>query len=125
MNRCAFVRLCALAVLLSSTGLAQAQRQFPDKALRGTLEVQRFPHIRINGEPDRLSPGARIRNAQNQIVAPASVAGQPLVVNYLRELNGLVHEVWILSPAEAEQKRAHEGTMRNFRFASELPQGTQ
>lgn len=119
MNRCAPVRLCALALALLVPSLAQAQRQFPEKALRGQLEIVQVPDIRLNGEPGRLSPGARIRNTQNLIVVPNTLLGQQLTVNYVRELNGLVHEVWILTPEEAKLERAHEGVIRNYRFSSE------
>jgi len=123
MNRCAFLRVCALA-LLFPLGLAQAQgRNFPEKALRGQFEIVQVPEVRINGETARLSPGARIRNAQNMIVPPNMLLGQLLLVNYVREATtGMVHEVWILTPEEARQDRAHEGTMRNFRFGSETRQ---
>jgi hypothetical protein len=32
-----------------------------------------------------------------------SIVGQNLLVNFVREPNGLVHEVWILNEAEAKQ----------------------
>lgn len=119
MNRCVAARLLALA-LLFPLGLVHAQvRNFPEKALRGQLEIVQVPDVRINGELTRLSPGARIRNTQNLIVMPTTLLGQQLTVNYVRELNGYVHEVWILTPEETQEKRASEGTVRNFRFASE------
>lgn len=120
MNRCVAARLLALALpLFLLPGLAQAQRQFPERALRGQLEIVQIPEIRINGELTRLSPGARIRNTQNLIVMPTTLLGQEWTVNYVREFSGLVHEVWLLTPEEAKEKRAFEGTVRNFRFASE------
>lgn len=121
MNRCAFARLGVLALLLPTLALAQV-RNFPEKALRGQLEILQVPQIRLNGNTDQLSPGARIRNTSNLIVIPNSLLGQFLTVNYLREPStGLVHEVWLLTPEEAALERPHEGTLRNFRFASELP----
>ncbi len=103
--------------------LAQAEdglRQFPKQALRGYLEVTAAPLVQLDGKQDRMSPGARIRNAQNLIVLPGALRGQTLVVNYVREMNGLIHEVWILTPREVEEKRAGAGTVRNFIFESEL-----
>lgn len=120
MNRCAAARLLALALpLFLLPTFAQAQRQFPERAMRGQFEIVQVPEVRINGELTRLSPGARIRNTQNLIVMPTTLIGQQYTVNYVRELNGFVHEVWILTSEEAKEKRAHEGTVRNFRFASE------
>ncbi len=101
---------------------AQAQdavRAFPERALRGTLVVQTAPEVLLDGAPARLSPGARIRDVNNLLVMPAHLAGQELTVNYLRDPQGLVHEVWILNAAEAAQKRAGASSGRNFLFASE------
>ena len=121
MNRCVAARLGVLALLLPTLALAQV-RNFPEKALRGQLEIVQVPQIRLNGETARLSPGARIRGTNNLIVSPNSLLGQQLLVNYVREATtGMVHEVWLLTPEEAALDRAHEGTMRNFRFASEIP----
>lgn len=130
MNRCldllrpAMARpllLATLALCSTAGALAQTQpvRAFPDSALRAKLVVVQPPEITLNGEPARLSPGARIRSQNNTLLLSGSLVGQELVVNYVRDLQGLVHEVWVLNPAEAAQKRAGATTERNFRFASE------
>ena len=99
--------LTCLASLAAMPVAAQSlARQFPAAALRGTLEVTTPPDILLNGRPERLSPGARIRGLSNTLVMSASLVGQPVLVNYLRDPLGLVHEVWILSAAEAQEKRA-------------------
>ncbi len=67
------------------------------------------PTITLDGKPDRLSPGARIRNAQNMLVMSNTLIGQRLVVNYTREAAGMVHEVWILTPPEAALPRKSAG----------------
>jgi hypothetical protein len=54
---------------------------------------------------DRLSPGSRIRATSNLLVMSASLVGQELTVNYVRDAAGLLHEVWILTPEEAAAKR--------------------
>ena len=97
-------------IALTCTQLAAqvVLRQFPAAALRGTLQITTPPDILINGQPARLSPGARIKGTSNTLVMSASLAGQVLVVNYLRDGQGLVHEVWLLSEAEAQEKRASE-----------------
>ena len=105
------LQCAALASLLGLSSLplaAQGQlRQFPAAALRGTLEVTTPPDILINGKPARLSPGARIKGTTNTLVMSASLAGQPVLVNYLRDGQGLVHEVWLLTAAEALEKPAN------------------
>ena len=132
MNRCNFSRsrqpwwaplaLGLLSALLATTALAdEGFRQFPKQALRGNLVVMGTPQVVLDGKPDRLSPGSRIRNTRNMIVMPSSVKGKALVVNYVREPNGLIHEVWILTEKEAQAERAGGGTQTNIVFASQLP----
>jgi hypothetical protein len=75
--------------------------------------------VLINGQPERLSPGARIKNTNNTLALSGSLVGQRLLVNYLRETHGLVHEVWILNEAEAQQKRTGSEPSTNFTFASD------
>ena len=134
MNRCP-TRPRGVPFLSALAGLALAAaampwaasaqnllRQFPAAALRGTLEVTAPPEVLINGQPARLSPGARIKNTNNALVMSASLVGNRLVVNYLRDPQGLVHEVWLLSPTEAQEKRAGMGTVYNFNFGSDAQQ---
>jgi hypothetical protein len=118
MNRCnAFLPkpqlrrqllVSALAMpLLVLPSLASAQlgiRPFPPSAERGTLVVTNPPVIQLNGKPDRLSPGSRIRGQNNMLVLSGSVIGQALLVNFVRTPTGEVHEVWVLTPAEAALK---------------------
>jgi hypothetical protein len=88
----------------AASGDTGGQRVFPRNAMRASLVVTAAPDIEINGKPDRLSPGARIRSVQNTLVLPANLMGQKLLVNYTREPSGMVHEVWILNELEARQK---------------------
>ncbi len=117
MNRClktfpaaiavAIASLIALGgVALSFNAIAQGTvRTFPEKALRGKLLVTQAPEVRLDGKPDRLAPGARIRGPDNLLLTSARLTGEPYAVNYLRDGHGLIHEVWILTPAEAALKR--------------------
>lgn len=116
MNRCfphhaagrssAALALCLLILGLWPAAQAQTQtRQFPAAALRGTLVVVQPPVISLDGKPARLSPGSRIRNTTNMLVMSGALVGQELNVNYVLEPNGMVHEAWILTPAEAAEKR--------------------
>jgi hypothetical protein len=94
-------------------------RKFPANALRGKLQVGQAPDIRIDGKADRLSPGSRIRDLQNRIVLPGNLVGLELTVNFTRAPTGEVHDVWILTEAEARQKIKTNTPERNFSFASE------
>jgi hypothetical protein len=100
MNRC----LVAFALALLAALPAHAQRVFESNALRGELQITTPPEALLNGQPARLSPGARIRSAQNLIVLSGTVVGQKLVVHYTVDGFGLVHNVWILSAEEASRQ---------------------
>ena len=127
MNRCTslirnfrllpFVALCAFGALLLATGAraqdADAQneaaaggRNFPEGTLRGSFRMVEAPEIELDGRADRLSPGARIRSAQNMLLMPATLIGQKLRVNYTRDASNLVSQVWVLTPEEARVARA-------------------
>jgi hypothetical protein len=128
MNRCLparkgfFLGLMSLLLVTLAPAPAAAQelvRQFPAAAKRGTLQVTQPPNILINGVPERLSPGARIKNPNNMIVLSGSLVGQALLVNYLRDPQGQIHEVWLLNAAEAQHKRTGMEAVTNFIFGSD------
>jgi hypothetical protein len=94
----------ALPLLLAAGAAAQTSRPFPATALRGALVITQPPEVLLNGAPSRLSPGARIRGANNMLQLSATLVGQNLLVHYTREPSGLVHDVWVLTPDEAARK---------------------
>ena len=119
MNRCELVlpnrmRRLALLTLLSLGFGATAQtnnvREFPKTALRGNLSIVSPPEILLDGKADRLSPGSRIRGTNNLMLLSGGLIGQTLVVNYTREAQGMVHDVWILTPDEADLPRERAAT---------------
>ena len=115
MNRCLphtarFLRLTAPAALLAGlvfsalgSSAQVVNRPFPANAVRGVLTVTQPPDVLMDGKADRLSPGARIRSTNNLTVVSGALVGQGLRVNYTREPNGYIHEVWVLTDAEARQ----------------------
>lgn len=134
MNRCLtpksstprfFLKTLGLALLgvsALSVNLAQAQagvREFPASAQRGMLVVTNPPEVLINGKAARLSPGARIKGANNLLVLSSTLAGRSVLVNYRKDAQGLIHEAWILSPEEAAQERGGMETVINFIFGSD------
>ena len=129
MNRWTSSLLLPLAALLISTASAQSEvgapnlRTFPKDAKRGELIVVSAPDIAINGRPDRLSPGVRIRDARNNLVLSGTLANQALVVNYVRDNTGLVHNVWVLSSEEIKQKMPGQpdGLFSNIRSTFDTP----
>ena len=111
--------LCVLSLTPSASSAQTGLRQFPPAALRGTLQVTQPPEVLINGAPARLSPGARIKGVSNLLVMSGTLVGQHVLVNYVRDTQGMIHEVWILSEQEALQKRKGMEPTFNFSFGSD------
>ena len=104
-----FFSVLALGLLTASLAAAQQNpmqniRPFPPAAQRGVMVITQPPELVLNEKADRLSPGARIRGTNNMLVMSGSLIGQKLLVNFVREPGGAVHEVWILTEAEAALK---------------------
>jgi hypothetical protein len=77
------------------------ERMFPPIAKRGTLSMENYPTVAMDGEARRLSAGAWIRNEDNTIDMPVTLQGRQFVVNYTENNLGEIDRVWILSPTEA------------------------
>ena len=100
---------CALAVLVGVSlhvpAAAQVLRTFPQNTLRGAMVFGDYPQVTLNGRKTQLSPGARVRNEQNMIAMPGSLAGSRVLVHYTLDIGGeMVRDVWILRPDEAAIK---------------------
>ena len=93
-------------------------RRFPPKAVRGQLLVLTTPDIALDGKADRFAPGVRIRDANNNLVLPATLVNQPLAVKYVRDNIGLVQLVWVLTSEEAARDKK-PGFFSNLRSAFE------
>ena len=101
MYRCAFAALAATCFIAPA---AAQQRAFPQNALRGALTINSSSDATLNGQPARLAPGLRIRGQNNMLDMSGSVIGQKLLVNYAVDMQGLVKDVWVLTPEEAARK---------------------
>jgi hypothetical protein len=111
MNRCnEILARVMFAVLAAVTGIslihvetAAAQgirREAPADVVLGRLVVTAPPEVTVDGKPERLSPGSRIRDLNNMLVLSAGIMGRELPVVYKRDPVGLVHEVWLLTEEE-------------------------
>ncbi len=113
------IATCALltcaSALFSLNSWAQT-REFPAAALRGSLEVTVPPQVVLDGKLDQLSPGARIHGTNNMLLLSGALVGQKVKVNYIREINGALSEVWVLTEAEAAVKRPTANPSRFFTF---------
>jgi hypothetical protein len=94
----------SLAAICLLSGSVQAQlRSIPDQAKRGEIRHVQDLDVSIDGVRQRLAPGAQIRDQSNRVLVPAAVpAGAQ--VKYLVNDEGLVRQVWILTPAEAAKR---------------------
>lgn len=103
MNRCIRTLLAPAAFVLA-WGTAQAQdvirQTIPGDAKLAVMQVTVPPEVLIDGKVDRLSPGARIRAENNMMVLSGALSGQSLLVAYVREPGGMLHNVWVLNAAE-------------------------
>ncbi len=101
---------CALAAIVVATSIlapasAQTLRTFPPNTLRGAMIFGDYPVVSLNGLVTRLSPGSRVRGADNMTVMPPAIAGNKLLVHYTVDVgSNLVKDVWILTPDEAAIK---------------------
>lgn len=105
-----------IAPLLLATASAFSQsvvREAPAGVIPGRMVVTQPPEITLNGTPDRLSPGARIRNVNNMAVLSGTLVGQNLPMVYRRDSVGLVHEVWLLTESEYAKVQDHAGNTAN------------
>jgi hypothetical protein len=95
----------ALTIMLLAgfATLASAQlRTVPQDAKGGKIQHVQEMLVAIDGVQMRLAPGAQIRDESNRLVLPIGLAaGTP--VKYLLDSQGMVRQVWILSPQEAAQ----------------------
>ena len=101
MYRCALA--FTVAVCLVAPAAAQS-RAFPQNALRGALVIASPSDAALNGQAVRLAPGLRIRGQDNMLAMTGPLVGARLLVHYTTDMQGLVNNVWILTPAEAEKK---------------------
>ena len=106
MKRCVAmaVSLAVMGLSLAGAVSAQTSRPFPAHALRGALVVVQPPDVQLNGRPARLSPGSRIRGADNMVQMSGTLVGYQWLVHYTLDPTGLVQDVWILTPDEAARR---------------------
>lgn len=121
MKRCFQFLLVCLALFAGAAFAQGIVRSAPKDVVLARMAVVAPPEITLDGKPDRLSPGSRIRDLNNMLVLSGSLAGKTLPVVYRRDAAGLVHEVWQLTDDEyAKLGGAGSGTEGMQRFAELL-----
>ena len=127
MNRWTRRALSGLVLFVISAAAATAfaqglTREAPRDVTPAIIAIGHTPpDITVNGKPDRLSPGSRIRDVNNMLVLSGSLAGKSVYTVYKRDAAGLVHEVWMLTAAEYEKlggtdQGSPEGYKRFYEF---------
>ena len=98
------MRLLAAVLLLCASATVLAQlRSVPPEAKRGVMRHLQDIVVQIDNSRARLSPGAQIRDIHNRLVLPTAIPPGS-IVKYRADAQGLVSEVWILTPQEAAAK---------------------
>ena len=102
------IAACALLASAAATfpveSWAQMQRIFPQDVKRGMIKFSEIPlEVKLNGTDERLAPGARVRGPMNTFVLNNQLAGQTFAINYTRDAAGLVRDIWLLTPEEAQK----------------------
>jgi hypothetical protein len=102
MNRWTRSALAALALMAGAVAFGQSvMRDAPKDVKPAIIAVSATPPIiSVNGQADRLAPGARVRDRNNMMVLSGQLAGQTHYSVYKRDAAGLVHEVWLLNQEE-------------------------
>lgn len=104
----------ALPLVLSATAqaqqyqAAQVRRFFPAGVMYGKMTFGEPPHVSLEGTPENLAAGTRIRNERNLIVLSGTLTGQTHLVNYVRGPSGELREIWILTAEERAEIAADE-----------------
>ena len=93
--------LCAAALLLPLPALAG--RVFPKGTVRGQMHFVRDKEVFVNGQREKLSPGVRLHDEKGRIPLRGALDGKAYTVNYVRDPRGVIREVWLLTPQEAQQ----------------------
>lgn len=91
--------LAKLAFLLIGFSIlgCQSTNRLPDGSMVGVMTTQQLPAVLIDGQPQRLAPGARIVGANNASITPNQVPANTKV-RYRMDASGQVTHVWLLPP---------------------------
>jgi hypothetical protein len=123
MNR--WIRTALAGLSLATAAFAASGqgivREAPRDVKPGIIAVSATPPIvTVDGKPDRLSPGVRIRDLNNMLVLTGTLAGKTVYTVYRRDSAGLVHEVWLMTAEEYAKVGGTTGDPAGIRRFYEL-----
>jgi hypothetical protein len=91
----------AIAAFAGFCAVASAQlRSVPEDAKQAKVRHVQDMLIELDGAQQRLAPGAQIRDTSNRLIVPSALP-EGAQVRYRLDAEGLVRQVWILTPEEA------------------------
>ncbi|MEA3194114.1 MAG: hypothetical protein QOD26_2447 [Betaproteobacteria bacterium] len=94
------MRILLVVVLAAWCAAAAAQlRTIPPEAKLATIRHLEMMAVELDGQPQQLSPGAQIRDADNRLVLPVSLPEKEQAM-VLLDSSGMVYRVWLLSAQE-------------------------
>jgi hypothetical protein len=79
--------------------VAEAARNFPQDAKRGTITEHQYPLYKIDSSTYRIAAGGRIIDQHNRIIMPASFYGKAEVM-YRLDNRGELSVIWLMTPEE-------------------------
>ena len=110
--------LCAAALLLPLPALAG--RVFPRGTVRGQIQFVRDKEVVVNGVREKLSPGVRLHDEKNRIPLRGALDGKTYTVNYVRDPRGVIREVWLLTPQEAQRSMPADAATKRYQQGQSL-----
>ena len=124
MHRWTRTALVGLSLAAAAATAQTVVREAPRDVKPAIIAVSATPPIiTVDGQEDRLSPGARVRDRNNMLVLSGALAGKTLYTVYRRDSAGLVHEVWLLNEEEyAQVGGKYDGNPEGYKRFAELLQ---
>ncbi|MBS1169230.1 MAG: hypothetical protein H6R01_148 [Burkholderiaceae bacterium] len=99
--------LAGLLLALTTLSAMAYERMFPPNTKFGTVSLENYPTIAIDGTTQAVSAALRIWNTNNLIQVPASLTGSKFLGKYTKNLMGDVDRIWILTEEEAQKALAN------------------
>ena len=97
------------AVLFVAAAAAVGQvRAIPSNATRGTMSPASGMIVVLDGDTVALAAGAIIRGQNNLIIVPSALPPSSDVL-YVRDSDGRISRVWVLTEAEKQSAPARPG----------------
>ena len=93
---------CTAALLLPLPALA-IKRGFPKGAVRGQMTFVHDKEVVVNGMREKLSPGTHVYDERDRPPLRGALDGKTYTVNYMRDRKGIIREIWLLTPQEAQR----------------------